>query len=113
MDTWTKVMSMKKNDNRHRGVANTLNEDDLNTICATIDFFGGNYKQALFDLSIPRYRVFDFLAMCVMGNRIQSEEATKVLVYSFLKVNGDVDKWIDDLRATDYDIVKDYQEVEL
>lgn len=111
--TWERVMSMKKNDNRHQGVANTLDKDDLNTICGTIDFFGGNWQQALFDLRIPKYRVFDFLAMCVMGNRIQSEEATKVLVYSFLKVDGDIDKWIDDLRATDYDIVRDWENINL
>jgi hypothetical protein len=111
--TWEQVMSMKKNDNRHQGVANTLDRDDLETICATIDYFGGSWRQAYFDLSIPKYRVFDFLAMCVMGNRIQSDEATKVMVYSFLKVDGDVTKWIDDLRATDYAMERGWESIEI
>lgn len=113
MSTWDKVMSLKKNDNRHQGVANTLTDDDINTIAATIDYFGGVYQQAVFDLKIPRYRVFDFLAMCVMGNRINSEDATKVLVYSFLKVKGDINKWIDDLRSTDYEVVTDWKSITL
>jgi|GEM_PF-6533476 len=100
--TWDKVMSMRSKDTRHRGVANNLTEDEITTIIATIDYFGGSCRQPFFDLSIARYRVFDFLAMAV-GGRLDCEMATKVLVYSFLKVNGDIDKWIEDLRVTDYD----------
>lgn len=112
-NTWEQVMSMKKNDNRHIGVANTLTKDELETILATIDFFGGNWKMAGFDLSFVKYRVFDWLAMCVMGDRIQSPEATKVLVYSFLKVNGDIDKFINDLRITDYQIDTEWESITL
>lgn len=109
--TWESVMAQKANDKRHRGVANTLTDDELNTIIGTIDFFGDPYTQDIFDLKTCRYRVFDWLAMRVQGRGAPT--STKVLVHSFLKVNGDIDKWIDDLRSTDYDIDNSWTAVEL
>lgn len=106
-------MAMKPKDTRHKGVANTLTDDELNTILGTIDFFGDNYQQDIFDLKVARYRIFDFLAMCVMGDRVGSPDATKVLVHSFLKADGDIDKWIEDLQTTDYDIDHSWEGVEL
>lgn len=111
--TWDKVMAMKLKDTRHKGVANTLTEDELQPILGTIDFFGGSVRQAQFDLQLARYRVFDFLAMCVMGDRISSPEATKVLVHSFLENDGNIDKFIEDLRFTDYDINHSWEAIEL
>ncbi len=111
--TWDKVMAMKPKDTRHKGLANTLTEDELQAVYGTIDFFGGSVKQAMFDLHLAKYRIFDFLAMCVMGDRINSTDATKVLVHAFLKVDGDIDKWIDDLRTTDYDIDHSWEKIEL
>ena len=111
-DTWDKVMALGVKDDRHRGVANTLTQDDLNTVLGTLEFFGGNTRQAVFDLQVARYRVFDFLAIAVQG-RIGYGDATKVLIYSFLKVDGDVTKWIEDLQTTDYDMDKSYEEVEI
>lgn len=109
--TWQQVMAQKPNDKRHKGVANTLTDDELNTIIATIDFFGDEYRQDIFDLKVARYRVFDWLAMRVQGRG--APESTKVLAYSFLKVNGDIDKWIDDLRVSDYDIDEKWRALEL
>ncbi len=109
--TWQQVMDMKPKDTRHEGIANTLVEDEIETVCAVVDFFGGTWKQAGFDLKIARYRVFDFLAMAV-GGRIEPEP-TKVLVYSFLKVGGDIDKWIDDLRVTDYQVDTKWEATQL
>lgn len=109
--TWEKVMAMKTKDTRHKGVANTLTDDELNTILGTIDFFGDNYQQDIFDLKVARYRVFDWLAMRVQG--LGAPTSTQVLVYSFLKSEVDIDKWIDDLRTTDYDIVRDWEEIAL
>ena len=102
--TWDQVMAHKKDDTRHKGVANTLTKDEIETLLATIDFFDGSVKQAFFDLARARYRVFDWLAMGVQGDRIGSVSATKVLAYSFLKSNGNIDKFIDDLRVSDYQI---------
>lgn len=115
-DTWDKVMSFKNKDKRKNGVANNLTDDELNTICALVDFFGGDYRQDIFDLKMARYRVFDWLAMRVQGRHSGSEgdkEATKVLAYSFIKSEGDVDKFIEDLRVTDYDIDHSYKTIEL
>jgi len=112
-DTWDKVMAMKTKDTRHKGVANNLTGDEAEVIAMTVDFFGGSARQTYADLMIPRYRIFDFLGMCVMGDRVGSEEATKVLVHSFLKSGGDVDKFIQDLRETDYDVDHKWEEIEL
>ena len=112
-ETWDKVMAMKPKDTRHQGVANTLTPDELETILGTVDYFGGSIRQTWSDLKIIRYRVFDFLGMCVMGDRIGSTDATKVLVYSFLKVDGDINKWIDDLRSVDYDMDESWKGIEL
>ena len=111
-DTWQAVMSKKKNDDRHKGVANTLTDDELETIIATIDFFGGDYRQDIFDLKVARYRVFDWLAMRVQG-RSEHETSTKVLAHSFLKSDGVVSKFIEDLRTTDYDVITDWEGLEL
>lgn len=110
-ETWDKVMACKKADTRHKGVANTLTLDEIETIVATVDFFGDDYRQDVFDLKQARYRVFDWLAMRVQGRG--APESTKVLAYSFLKVEGDIDKFIDDLRSTDYDIDHKWEAVEL
>ena len=115
--TWQQVMRLKTaGKSEADGVANTLTDDDLNTICGTIDFFGGEYRQDIFDLKTIRYRVFDWLAMRVMGRHSGSEQdivATKVLAYSFIKSGGVPSKFIEDLRYTDYDIVTDWKEIEL
>jgi hypothetical protein len=116
-ETWNKVMALKSAGVKEaKGVANKLDDDDLNTICGTIDFFGGNYQMDIFDLKVARYRVFDWLAMRVQGRHSGSEadkEATKVLAYSFIKSGGVPSKFIQDLRETDYDIDTSYKEIEL
>jgi hypothetical protein len=99
----------------HRGVANTLDKNDVTTIIATAEFFGAemsDLQQIYFDLTIPRYRVFDWLGMCVMG-RINCKPAVKVFAHSFLKVNGDTQKFIEDLRVTDYQWDTEWEKIEL
>lgn len=115
--TWTQVMELKKAGQMEttQEIANILTKDDITTILATADFFGANeydLAQIKFDLSIPRYRVFDWLAMGVMG-RIQNQEVVKVFVYSFLKVGGIPSKFIEDLQVTDYDVVRDWEKLEI
>ena len=118
-DTWNQVMALKPADKRHRPrpdeVANDLTTDEITTIIATADFFmasDNDMRQIWFDLYVVRYRVFDWLAMCVMG-RIGSKQAVQVFVHSFIKSRGDVDRFIADLRETDYDIDHTWEEVEL
>jgi len=116
--TWDKVVALKNaGQSEQRGGANILTEDDIQTICATIDFFGGDYRQDYFDLSVnarpiaPRYRVFDWLGMRVMNGR--DELSTKVLVHSFIKSGGIPTKFIQDLRETDYDIDTSWENIKL
>jgi hypothetical protein len=115
--TWEQVMALKSNGSKEaRGVANTLSDDDLNTICATIDFFGGDYRLDVLDLKHIRYRVFDWLAMRIQGRHsgsAQDKLATKVLAYSFIKSDGIPSKFIEDLRVTDYEIDTSYNTIEL
>ena len=112
MTTWEKVMALKPHDKRHKGVANTLRDDELNTIVGTMEFFGADYRQTVFDLKVCRYRVFDWLAMAVQG-RVASEVAVKVLAHAFIKVKGDVDAFIQDLRETDYQIDTAWESISL
>lgn len=116
-ETWKSVMELKKAGQKEttQEVANILSKDDVNTILATADFFGADrydLAQIHMDLTIPRYRVFDWLAMGI-GGRIRCQEAVKVFVYSFLKVGGVPSKFIEDLRITDYDVVRDWEQVKL
>lgn len=109
-DTWEQVMALKSKDTRSVGLANNLTDDEVTTIIATIDFFGGDYRQDIFDLHKARYRVFDWLAMRIQGRRAEEHTTpTQVLAYSFIKSGGDVDKFIEDLRVTDYDIDDSYK----
>ena len=115
---WKEILSIGKL--KEKGQVNKLDQDDLTTIYATMDFFQATdiwLKQTLFDLKTCKYRVFDWLAMCLMSrnddNRQQNEQALKVLIFSYLKAKGNVIDFIADLRATDYDIIKDYEQIEI
>lgn len=112
--TWEQVMYLRKNDEAN-GVANLLDNDDVNTIVATADFFGADdtdLHQIILDLKYAKFRLFDWLAMGVQG-RIECQEALKVFVHSFLKVNGVPSKFIEDLRVTDYDIDDSWRDIEI
>lgn len=108
-------MAFKKFDKRSDGVANTLKLDEITTIIATAEALGAredDLKLIKYDLVVPKFRVFDWLAMAIDG-RLQNKNAVKVFVHSFLKVNGDVDKFIKDLRESDYDCDRSWQRVAL
>lgn len=114
---WSQVMALKKNDDRCKGVANTLTDDEIETVIATVDFFGGDYRQDILDLrNFGRYRVFDWLAMRIQGRHsgsVHDVNATKVLAHSFIKSNGVTSAFIQDLRETDYDMDESYKELNL
>jgi len=110
-NTWKRVMSLKTNDTRHQGIANNLTRDEIRTIAATAEYFGAETQMIMFDLAVARYRVFDWLAMCVQGR--MEKTPTKVLVYAFLKANGNIDKFIQDLRDTDYEIRTEWENIVL
>ena len=61
---WTDVMGICRQ--REIRVANYLSLYDVNAICATLDYFNVErplIQQTSWDLRVPRYRVFDWLAM--------------------------------------------------
>ena len=112
---WDKVVQLENKDDMNKGVANTLNDYDIKTILAVAEFFGaekGDLQQVYFDLKMARYRVFDWLAMGVQG-RINNKSAVKVFAHSFIKTNGVTSKFIEDLRITDYDIDRTWEDLKL
>jgi hypothetical protein len=100
------------------GITNKFDNADILTIVATMDFFQATdtWKlQTTYDLKIPRYRLFDWLAMCVMSrnddDREQNNTALQVLVYAWLQADGHPDKFIDNLRVHDYQIETEWEKV--
>jgi hypothetical protein len=122
-DTWKKVMDMKRKETRVvKGCCNSLTADEVKTICATMDFFGATDRliQDTFYMlqGFGKFRVFDWLATELDTlNRGKEEEsniqALKVITYSYLKAEGDIDEFIQDLRETDYQVSTAWEEVEL
>jgi hypothetical protein len=103
-----------------KGHINTLDKFDVQTVIATMEFFGATpiwIQQTFFDLRTAKYPVYDWLAMCVNGrnddNRSQNEMALKVLIHSFIKSDYDEEKFIDDLRQTDYEIDNAWESIKI
>jgi len=116
---------MEKKDTRHvlGNVANNLVDDEIRTIIATMEFFGVSelfQQQCEHDLTVPRFRVFDWICMLLDGRctgypdggEANNKLATKVIAHSFLKSEGDVDKFIADLRYSDYELDRSYERIE-
>jgi hypothetical protein len=120
-DLWTKVMEIgEKQEPASKGITNHFNEGDVTTIIATMDYFNASdiwKKQTYWDLMTAKYRLFDWLAMCVMGrnddDRETNNQALKVLVHSYLKSKGDPKKFIEDLRYTDYDVDHSWEKLDI
>ena len=123
-DLWNYMMKKgKEREPAKVSQINTLNEDDITTIIATMDFFGATkhlLTQTYSDLSAktplaPRFRVFDWLGMMVMNKGYEKINVTavKVIVWSWLKTDGVVEKFIDDLRKSDYQIDGSWEKVRL
>lgn len=103
-----------------RDIVNKLDKYDLNTILCIMDFFGATtvwMRQTAYDLIVPKFRVFDWLAMCVMGrnddDRKRNNVALKVLIHSFIKVNGNERAWIADLVNTDYEVNRGWKYIKI
>ena len=109
---WKDIMKNGKKNQSHKHL-NVLDEDDLNSILGTMDFFGcsrADLGQTFFDLRTAKYRVFDWLAMGLMG-RIENPTALSVLVYAFKKADYNEKKFIDNLRIHDYQIETEWQDI--
>jgi len=103
-----------------RGAANSLDEDDVETIVATMDFFNATtqfIRQTIYDLTRAKFQVFDWLAMVVMGrnddDRAQNEMASKVLLYAFRAAGYDEKMFIENLREHDYQVEEEWESISL
>ena len=119
---WQQVMDLgRQKEPRSQGITNKLDAYSVETILAVENFFGASenfMKQTAFDLyGPPKYRIYDWLAMNIMGrnddDRERNNAALKVLVHSYLKSEGDPEKFIDDLRVSDYEVDLDWQNIEI
>jgi len=116
---WNEIMEKGK-PMAPRGCANSLDGDDMETVIATMDFFNATLqfqRQAYFDLIRAKFRVFDWLAMVIMGrnddDRAQNEMASKVLVYAFRSAGFDEKKFIENLREHDYQVEEEWESISL
>jgi hypothetical protein len=126
--TWDALMWYRNKETRTNGIANTLTEDEIETIIANMEFFGASplmLRQIYSDLRVARFRLFDCLAMNIdalrnvkAGNRSENadlesgREPLRVLAHSYLKSKGNINKFIEDLRETDYDVDKSYERID-
>lgn len=116
-ELWSLVIAIgRKKEPSSKGITNKFDKDDVMTIVATMEFFGATttwIQQTIYDLmGPPRFRLFDKLGMDIMSrnndNRGQNNVPLKVLVWAYLKVNGDPKKFVQELRVTDYQLDESY-----
>lgn len=120
-ELWEKIMEIGRMAEPEReGIANKLSDWDVQTIVGVMDYFGASnvwIHQTLFDLGIVRYRVFDWLGMCIMSrnddDREGNEIALKVLVYAYVEAGGKARKFVENLRYTDYEVEDGWKSVEV
>jgi len=118
---WTQVVrKILPHETRVKGkIANTLRDDEIETILATMEFFGASDQviaQAHSDMKIPRYRLGDMLGMFIQNegyDKVGGETATKVLAHAYIKADGDIDKMIQDLRENDYQVDTSWEKINL
>lgn len=118
---WTQVVrKILPHETRVRGkIANTLRDDEIETILETMEFFGASDQviaQAHSDMKIPRYRMGDWLGMFIQNegyDKAGGETATKVLAHAYIKADGDIDKMIQDLRENDYQVDTSWEKIDL
>lgn len=121
-ELWTKMLEKGKAvwDKNHRGITNTLTDLDIKTVLGTLEFFNASslwIRQSVSDLILAKFRVFDWLGMCIMSrnddNRLMNNVGLKVLVHSFIKSGYDEQKFITDLRSSDYQIDEAWKEIKI
>ena len=117
-ELWKEVMTLGRQN--EFGVTNKLDKNDIITIIDNMDFFNATdifLRQSQYDLTMPKFKVYDWLAMCIMGrnddDRDNNNQALKVLVYAYLQAKGNITEFIINLRENDYDIIRDWEKVEV
>ena len=118
-ELWDEILKIGRK-KESKGITNNFDDNDIETILATMEFFGASdiwIRQSHWDLKNAKYRLFDWLGMCVMSRnddaREQNNQALKVLVHSYLKTGGEPKKFIEDLRESDYQIDESWEKVKI
>jgi hypothetical protein len=100
---------------REKRIANYLSPDDVRTIVATLEFFNVErplLQQTAWDLTVPRYRVFDWLAMNLdremnderLGKHIVPDDSNIWVAQGQTYVHTSaVPQFINSLRYNDYE----------
>lgn len=115
-EAWRQVID--KGRKMERGIANKLTPEGLAAIYGTADFFGVNenfIRQALYDLKVPKFRVFDWIGMLLNGRlRGYGEDDiqlhwqkyfTRVMVDAYLKAKN-IPDFERIMHTVDYEIVE-------
>lgn len=105
-----KLLIIGKNEKCIDGYANILTTSEINIILIIFQYFGCNdafIKQIKFDLIFAKYRIFDWLAMCLYGrwaNYGESENELNIhkkiilqLSNNYIKCNGNIAEFINTL----------------
>jgi len=119
---WDAVMLKGKK--QEKGITHNLTHDEVETIVATAMALGSHenfVKQAYWDLTVAKYKLFDWIAMLVQGRnkgygelKGTSEEAaqekfTKIMAY--LYITKTIPELIEDLRYVDYELNRPFEEL--
>ncbi|MHB1764968.1 MAG: hypothetical protein ACYCS1_05460 [Gammaproteobacteria bacterium] len=113
-DLWEKMMKIGRAREKtiNREPINTLTDADMETIIATLEYFGtgeNDLKQAMWDLRTARYRVFDWLGMGLMGRIDASKNNEDNIIFALSEIYCNVNfmrEWIDMLRYVDLDLFR-------
>ncbi|MFH7835833.1 MAG: hypothetical protein QXL51_04475 [Candidatus Aenigmatarchaeota archaeon] len=105
---WNNLIKLgrKREPETNGSPANHLTKEDITTIIATLDFFDvtkAELAQAYWDLNTAKYRLFDWLAMC-LGGRITERENKNDPIIALANIYLNVNTWkqfIDFLRYVD------------
>jgi hypothetical protein len=118
-ELWSQIIREGKK-NQSNPEQNVLSPDDVNIVLGTMDFFSASHGWlglTLFDLNTAKYKVFDWLGMCIMGrndeDRKNNNTALQVLVHAFITADYKEEKFIENLRTIDYQVVTDWQEINI
>ena len=117
--TWDELVEKGRENQSHPEI-NVLDKDDITSVIATMEYFGATLiclQQSYHDLLVPKFRVFDWLAMNVNGrmddDTEQNTNAFKVLIHAFRTAGYNEKKFIENIRVYDYEIMREWEEVKI
>ncbi len=112
MELWKAVIATGLT--KEKGTRNYLCPSDVRTVLGTLEYFGLERQmlaQVHWDLSVPRYRVFDWLGMALQGRYRRKQDPIQednenifvALTNVYLGTNYTT-QWVDYLRYMDLEL---------